>query len=120
MRALAAAVTLATLLPCAALASSDSSIRCPGGIVSLGDATIDLLGKCGEPALREGHADLTSVAYRTDGAQVKRATAVAVERWTYDFGPQQFLRFVSVEGGKVVAVDRGGWGYRRGERPAAI
>lgn len=118
MRALAAAALLAAVaLPRAAAAGSDSSIRCQGGIVSLGDATIDLLGKCGEPALREGRADLTSVAYRTDGARVKRSSTVTVERWTYDFGPQAFLMFVTVEGGKIVAVDRGGYGYRPGDGP---
>jgi hypothetical protein len=119
MRALAAAAVL-TVLPSVARAGSDTSIRCAGGLVSVGDATIDLLGKCGEPTLREGRADLTTVAYRTDGASVKRASTVTVERWTYDFGASRFLMFVTVEGGKVTFIDRGGYGYARADPAAAV
>lgn len=120
MRALAVAAVLASVTPAAALAGgSDTSIRCAGGLVSLGDATIDLLGKCGQPALREGRTDLTSVAYQADGAKVKRASAVTVERWSYDFGPRRFLMFVTVEGGKVTFIERGGYGYAAAE-PVAV
>lgn len=119
MRAFAAAAVLA-VVPALALAGSDTSIRCAGGLVSVGDATIDLLGKCGEPALREGRADLTSVTYRDEGGSVKRASAVNAERWTYDFGRSRFLMFVTVEGGKVTLIDRGGYGYAGADpRPAA-
>jgi hypothetical protein len=113
MRARAAAPLLAALLPALAAAASDSSLRCAGGLVSLGDATIDLLGKCGAPTIREGRADVTSIAYRAEGGTVKRTSPVAVEKWTYDFGPSQFVMFVTVEGGKVTAIDRGGYGYDR-------
>lgn len=110
MRALAAAVLLAAV-PCAARAGSDGSIRCARGLVSLGDATIDLLGKCGEPTLREGHTEETALVYpRPTGAPV-RAVAVGVERWTYDFGPQRFVVVVTVTGGKVTAIDNAGYGY---------
>lgn len=119
MRALVAVAVLATLLPAAALAGSDTSIRCAGGIVSVGDATIDLLGKCGEPALREGKADLTSISYREERGATRRSSAVAVERWTYDFGPRAFVMIVSLDGGRVTGVDRGGYGYVSGE-PALV
>lgn len=121
MRAVATALVLASLVPAPALAGSDSSIRCRGGIVSIGDATIDLLGKCGEPAMRDGRTDLTTVAYRAEGEKVKQATAVNVERWTYDFGPQAFLMFVTVEGGKVTFIERGGYGYAKADaEPPAV
>jgi hypothetical protein len=120
MRALAAAAVLAAVLPAAGVAGSDSSIRCAGGLVSVGDATIDLLGKCGAPALREGRSDLTSVAWRGDGGAVKRASAVTVERWTYDFGSSRFLMFVTVEGGKVTLIERGGYGYAQADPPPVV
>ena len=44
--------TVATVAA-AAPARADSSIRCSGGLVSVGDARVDLLGKCGLPALEE-------------------------------------------------------------------
>ena len=116
MRALALAVALlAALLPTGALAGgSESSIRCVGGVVSVGDATIDLLGKCGAPTLREVLAYDGGVA--TLGPQRGAFAAAVSERWTYDFGPQQFVMFVVVEGGKVFAVERGpNRGYVRPE-----
>jgi hypothetical protein len=118
MRALAAAILLAAL-PAAAVAGSDSSIRCAHGLVSLGDATVDLLGKCGEPTLRDGHAELTSIVYTTAGRAPARAIAVGVEHWTYDFGPQRFIVMVTVTGGKVTAIENGGYGYVKAE-PAAV
>ena len=119
MRAVAVAVVLATIVPASALAGSDSSLRCAGGLVALGDATVDLLGKCGAPTLREARADEVWVSARATDAAVKRTVLVTVERWTYDFGPQRFLMFVTVEGGKVVAIARGGYGYARSD-PAAV
>jgi hypothetical protein len=111
MRTLAAAALLATLAPPSSLAAEDGSIRCDRGIVTVGDATIDLLGKCGAPALREPIVLETSVTTRTVDAKLRRTEVVGVERWTYDFGPSRFVMFVTLEGGKVASVHRGGYGY---------
>jgi hypothetical protein len=35
---------------------------------------------------------------------------VIVARWTYDFGASRFVQTVTLENGKVVAVERGGYG----------
>lgn len=97
------------LLAAAALAASpaalaDSSIRCEGGIVSIGDSKLDLLGKCGPPALVDERFD------RRQAASGFRAE-VSVEQWTYNFGPNRFLQIVTLVDGKVAAVERGGYGY---------
>lgn len=34
-----------------------------------------------------------------------------IERWTYNFGPERFIQIVSLKGGRVVAVERGSYGY---------
>jgi hypothetical protein len=36
---------------------------------------------------------------------------VGLERWTYNFGPSQFIRIVTLEAGRVQAIERGGYGY---------
>jgi Protein of unknown function (DUF2845) len=36
-----------------------------------------------------------------------------VEVWTYDFGPDAFVRFALLENGVVTRVDTGGYGYAR-------
>jgi hypothetical protein len=101
--ALAALLAAGALAPAFPGARADSSIRCDGGIVSVGDSKLDLLGKCGPPALVDERPDKRWTA---SGRAV-----VAVEQWTYNFGPNQFLQFVTVVDGKVVGVERGGYGY---------
>jgi hypothetical protein len=85
-------------------AASESSIQCEGGIVSVGDSTLDVLAKCGRPTLVDERLDESSF-----GSGL--VATVAVEQWTYDFGPNRFLRFVTLVAGRVVGIERGGYGY---------
>ncbi len=91
----------ATLLLAAGGASADS-VRCDGGIVSVGDSRLDLVAKCGWPALQEAEP-IATTPYVDAG--------LLIERWTYDFGPRRFTQVVSLQGGIIVAIDRGGYGY---------
>ncbi|MBK9519575.1 MAG: DUF2845 domain-containing protein [Anaeromyxobacter sp.] len=106
------------LLPAATLADS---LRCPGGIVSVGDSSLDLLGKCGAPALREARGEERSrVRLDAAGRPVEgRSVAVTVQRWTYNFGPRQFVQHVELEGGRITGVVGGGYGYDLGAGPPA-
>jgi hypothetical protein len=94
-------------------AARGDSIRCDGGIVSTGDSKLDLLGKCGEPALVEEQLEVRGqFQVSQDGRSgASRLVTVRVERWTYDFGPQRFLQFVTLETGRVRSVGRGSSGY---------
>ena len=117
MRALAALAVLASLAPFdAAAGGSESSIRCAGGLVAVGDAKIDLLSRCGEPALvelrKEGVVEGGPGTLR-DLSALSRTGLRDVEVWTYDFGPQSFVRFVVLDGGVVVRIDTGSRGYAR-------
>ncbi len=109
-----APLTLA-LVACAGLApraaADDGSLRCPGGLVSIGDSKLDLLAKCGAPALREGHVEERWVGASAAVPVHRRFVTLGVESWTYDFGPRSFLAFVRIELGKVVRIERGGYGY---------
>jgi hypothetical protein len=101
-------------------ATAGDSLRCLGGIVGVGDHKIDLLGKCGEPALQEARLEDRWQALPTKHGHTRlvRGGAVTVERWTYNFGERQFLQFVTIEMGKVTAVERGGYGYDLPRGPA--
>jgi len=112
-RSLLLAATLA--LPLGARADS---LRCDGGIVSAGDSKLDLIGKCGAPALKEEQDVERTRARFAPGGQLAagRSTLAALERWTYNFGPRQFVQVVTLEGGKVTAVERGSYGYDLGRR----
>lgn len=103
MRPIRLAVLAAAVL-LAPAARADDSLRCDGGVVSLGDSKLDLLGKCGEPTLRDDRP-VEAVA------AAQRLLSYVVERWTYDFGPSRFAMTVTMRLGKVTAIERGGRGY---------
>jgi hypothetical protein len=94
------------------LPASADSIRCDRGIVGVGDTRLDLLGRCGEPTLRERAVVERAVAVDAAAAvSVERRLAVVRDRWTYDLGRDRFAQTVVLEDGRVVAVERGGRGY---------
>jgi hypothetical protein len=101
-------------LALAAPAAAEDSVRCAGGLVAVGDSKIDLLGKCGLPALQEPSQEERVVYDRVFGQRLSST----VERWTYNFGPNHFVVFVTMEAGKIVSMARGGYGYALDSPPA--
>ncbi len=81
-----------------------SSISCPGGIVSSGDSVVDLITKCGQPAWKESHQEELTDRLAPD---LRQRTYVTVEQWTYDLGPQQLLRIVTIRNGVVSGIHTG-------------
>lgn len=116
LAALPFSLLLATALPAAA--ATDDSLRCAGGIVSVRDWKIDLLGKCGEPTLRDvtRSEELTLTREATPPATPSVRSTGTVERWTYDFGPGAFTATVTIEAGRIRSIERGGRGHA--EQPA--
>jgi hypothetical protein len=105
---------LAALALCAGVARAESSLRCGSRIVAVGDARIDLLARCGEPALRERRVqDYAQGVTNGTMGQGRRLTAV-IEEWTYDFGPQSFAYLVRLVNGRIIAIDRLSYGYASG------
>ncbi len=102
----AAAVLLVAL---AAPAARADSIRCPGGIVQVGDTKLDLLAKCGRPSLVEGASTELGTFEVVNG--VGRRVYAPVDVWTYDFGKNQFVQLVRIVAGRISAFERGGYGY---------
>lgn len=80
------------------------SISCDGGIVSNDDSVVELLMKCGQPRWKESHQEEFGSRLAPG---VKQKTIVEVEEWTYDFGPQQLLRIVTIRNGVVAGVRTG-------------
>ncbi|HEU4382583.1 MAG TPA: DUF2845 domain-containing protein [Anaeromyxobacteraceae bacterium] len=110
---------VATAVALAAPAAADDSLDCTGGIVRVGDARIDLLGKCGPPSLQETLDYNVAVLHRFGPSGPGRRASAVVERWTYNFGPTRFLQFVTLDAGTIVSIKRGSYGYPLDPPPAA-
>jgi len=83
------------------MSASASAMRCKNALISEGDTTAEMLLKCGEPMLRE---DIS----RTEENQYGNVVEVKYgERWTYNFGKNEFMRFVMVRNGKIVDIENG-------------
>jgi hypothetical protein len=86
------------------------TMRCAGGIVSIGDTAGAVAGKCGEPAIvaQRQQSSLEGGRRRGYGAIV---TTVAIDDWTYNFGPSQFQYQVTFENGRVTRIESLDYGY---------
>ena len=70
------------------------SMRCGNQLVQVGDPTIELLQRCGEPDLKE--------LLNTDG--------LIVEKWTYNCGSLRFMRIITLKGGVVYRIELADYG----------
>ncbi len=80
---------------------------CDNGVISEGDTQIEVLKRCGDPDY------VTSPEYRYEGTggrhtDVRRTTVID---WIYNFGPRRFLYTVTFEGGRVVQIEPGDYGW---------
>ena len=80
---------------------------CGGRIISVGDSKADILIMCGEPLFATSYQE--ELKERLDDSR-SRTVIITVEEWTYNFGPQQFMRVVTLRNGKVVDIRTGGYG----------
>ncbi len=87
-------VTVAIFVLAIADHGSARTIRCGTEIVSVGDPTIELLQKCGEPDLKE--------LIKTNG--------FIIEKWTYNCGSTRFMKILTLKGGKVHRVESADYG----------
>jgi hypothetical protein len=87
--------------------------RCDPATIDVGDTKLELLATCGEPAVKDAWEETRGEAAAAGGAAEAVFVTATVELWTYDFGPDRFVRIARIEGGRVTAVESGGYGYGR-------
>jgi hypothetical protein len=78
-------------------------LRCGNNLVDVGDRKIDVLAKCGEPAI-------TDEWYEEEGFRGS-SVMIRVEEWTYNFGPTRFIYFLRFKNGQLVEIRTGDHGY---------
>ena len=96
-------VVLATLLLLGfASAAQADTMSCGERLVFTGDNTAGVAIKCGAPTFQE-HRDDTRGA---DG----NSTTVSIDTWTYNFGPQSFIRTLTFVNGTLKSIATGDYG----------
>ncbi|HEU4578468.1 MAG TPA: DUF2845 domain-containing protein [Polyangiaceae bacterium] len=116
--------TMGAILLTASAARADS-LSCNGRIVSQGDTLYQVRSLCGEPDDAQHRIETRTVRHRVRVAcardqnpsgqcdtTVERSTDVVVDEWTYDFGRQRFIRFLTFIDGRLARVQTGGYGTR--------
>jgi hypothetical protein len=118
------AVAIGAILLSAPAARADG-LSCNGRIVSLGDTLYQVRSVCGEPDDAQHRIETRTVRHRVRVAcardqnpsgqcdtTVERSTDVVVDDWTYDFGRQRFIRFLTFIDGRLASVHTGDYGTR--------
>jgi hypothetical protein len=82
-----------------------------------------VLSRCGEPDLKEQVGFKSKGSYGGRGRYLDRRTfgfrgsyseaSVIVEKWSYNFGPRQFIEILTFEGDTQVKMETGSYGYRK-------
>ena len=117
--AVRAALAALSLWIVAAPARADG-MRCGSRLVSNGDSTYEVRTRCGEPrdAMRRTETRTERRRVRVACGQgearcdrVQEISAeVVVDEWTYDFGPQRFVHYLTFLDGKLARVETGSYG----------
>lgn len=81
--------------------------QCSDKIISAGDSAADVMAKCGEPEWKDKREEV--VRKRLDNDTVSKVT-VTIEDWTYNFGPNRFMRIFTLRNGTVTDIRTGGYG----------
>jgi hypothetical protein len=103
------------------VAQAFQGFRCGSGrLVDEGDQLFDVRNRCGDPDAADSHEE-TRVVRRTvwtrvAGVAVAReeevTVSVMVDEWTYDLGPNRFIRHLAFEQNRLVRV----WTTGRGNK----
>ncbi len=115
--------------------ASADSMRCGTKLVVTGDTKLEVLKKCGEPDLKEtikmlktskevNLSDHTSTNLTSrnsslssndhsgqSGITLGTETIEAIEQWSYNHGPTQFIKLLTFRGGRLESVEAAERGF---------
>jgi hypothetical protein len=80
------------------------------GIISVGDSKSKVILKWGQPTYLEQRQEERS-SYSSKGEGLQKT--VTIERLTYDFGPDRFIRILTFENSKLINIRTGSYGKGR-------
>ncbi len=93
-----------------AQATETGTMMCKGGIVSIGATAGEVTYKCGQPASATQREEKRVEGNARDHHD-RVISAVSVDDWIYNFGPNQFQYRVLFENGRVGRIESLDYGY---------
>jgi len=100
-------------------AHADNGFRCKTGrLVSLGDRMPDVHNRCGDPDSTSTRMEKRKVKHKytrwvgnvQESVIEEEEVEIPLDEWTYDLGPNAFVRYVLFEDGRVIDVATGDYG----------
>lgn len=82
------------------------ALRCPGGVVEIGDHAVEVLDACGEPLLRDEVLESPTRVVTVDGTPVRQTLGLGIvtEEWIYEFSPQRFRQLLRFRGNRLLEI----------------
>lgn len=103
---------LLLLLP-APLAAIDDGMRCGNVLITRGDSVLRVQHECGEPTYTSQY-----VVYGTRpvfnallNLYAEVTVPITVDEWTYNLGPNRFMRRLRFENGELITIQSLEYGY---------
>ncbi|GAB6910172.1 hypothetical protein DESC_20007 [Desulfosarcina cetonica] len=95
--------------------NADRAMRCGSRLVMIGDLTTQVEDICGPPDDREqweewrGSARSEYFDYETERYIAPKLSMgpIRMERWTYNFGSNRFIRYLEFKNGKLIRIETG-------------
>lgn len=89
------------------------ALRCGHELIQVGDFSMDVLEKCGEPDQISEHRKLKGRLLRHPYGALEeyQAEEVLVQEWVYNFGRRKFKQLLEFEDGELKKISRLGYGY---------
>jgi hypothetical protein len=91
-------------------ATETGTMICSGGIISIGNTAGEVIGKCGQPATSTTREEKRVIA-ESENSRDRLIKTVAIDDWTFNFGPNQFQYQLLLENGRVARIDSLDYGY---------
>ena len=115
LAALAATLVWVAILGLPFAAAADSDLRCGNRIVSIGATPLEVTNICGEPDyVEQWEEGGEGYIYQLFDYETERYLAprllkgpVRMERWTYNFGTNKFIRFLTFQNGRLIRIKTG-------------
>jgi hypothetical protein len=82
--------------------------RCSFNTLSLGTTTAEITALCGEPDMKEQRYE--TVSHPTPGG--RREVSVSIDEWTFNLGPNHFMRILTFRNGSLESIKTGERGFK--------